>query len=703
MCRSMGIVMKIKNFWQQSKADDKMRKVMILIVICLCSLFLEIFVFNFRHWASVNNEVVSINPTRLGTGYIDNGNGTYTIGEGNLDISLENIDRILSNACIDINILNLNENENVSITVWQSVTDESHKMYYGLPEREIWTNEARSTYMTYHLYGKCTALNVVPVLNIGRIVSFEIKLNPVIPIFFSWERVLAVFLSLIFVYLLRPASALHKITYNSLNYRNKNFLIVIFFVFQAFVCWKMTTINPVFQWERGDNQQQYQKLTEAFVEGSFSLLDEPTESLKQMENPYDYDYRQIVMSESGEWYKWDHAYYEGKYYVYFGVVPVVLFYLPVYLITGAHLANHTMVFITSLLFLLGLIGVFDELIKKWFHKISVAVWFLLMELVIAGSGVIYITKRPDLYTVPIFLGLAFGLLGFWCFLKAGQEEKVSSRHIVWGSLFTALIAGCRPQLFVFVSFFIILFACKLFDVKQRNKAEIKEIAISFLMPMIMVAVLLMLYNYIRFGSVLDFGANYNLTFNDMRRRGWVWDRLSLGILAYLWQPLKTTLKYPFVEAIYFNTQYMGITILEATYGGVFMVCPFAWFSFLPFFFKKQLREKKKVPWWLAICSFAMAIIIVVVDTEMSGILMRYFGDFRLFIMLASAISVCMICEHKKVRGSVLERAVIWMLIICLFVEVGYQGMTFFLDTGESLRECRTDLYSHYKSIIAFWM
>ena len=33
-------------------------------------------------------------------------------------------------------------------------------------------------------------------------------------------------------------------------------------------------------------------------------------------------------------YKWDRAFYNGKYYCYFGIVPALVFYLPYYLVTG---------------------------------------------------------------------------------------------------------------------------------------------------------------------------------------------------------------------------------------------------------------------------------------------------------------------------------------------------------------------------------
>ena len=51
----------------------------------------------------------------------------------------------------------------------------------------------------------------------------------------------------------------------------------------------------------------------------------------------------------------------------------------------------------------------------------------------------------------------------------------------------------------------------------------------YIVPFIMVGIVLMFYNYIRFGSFLDFGANYNLTTNDMTKRGFKIDRTFLGL------------------------------------------------------------------------------------------------------------------------------------------------------------------------------
>jgi len=674
------------------------RKIGMIFVIVLG---IELFFFNFRHWESLGNSEVSDMHLTLGSGYVAHRDGTYTIGEGSLDIDIEGLNCNLKTACIEISVLNGVEGEARSVLVRQYVTDESHKIFYGLPERELWKNEKRSSYITYHLYGKCTGLKIVPELFAGQEISLSIILNPVIPLFLSIERMTAMLLLVAGIALLRPSSVLHRISYFKLGGKLKAAGMLVFFMAHICLFFYLTNVNPYFREERGDNQRQYQELAESLKKGSFFLAEEPPLALTEMENPYDYDYRNQVMNEAGTWYKWDHAYYEGKYYVYFGVIPAVLFYLPYYLITGTHLHNNMLIFVLALLYLAGILGIIDRIIKKWFPQTSLAVWFMMTELTLLGSGAIYMTKRPDLYTVPILSGLVFGVLGLWCFLLADERGKLSLRYLALGALFTALIAGCRPQLFLFVVFSFVLFGKYVISIEMLKKK--KTAVLAYVLPMLGVAVLLMYYNYSRFGSVFDFGANYNLTFNDMRRRGWEWDRIPLGIAAYLFWPVRTQVQFPFVEANYFSSQYMGVTIQEATYGGIYSAHLFAWFSLLPVIFHRQMKRGRKQPWLFSVAGLLIAGIVIAADTNMSGILQRYFSDFSIFIMLSAAVAVLLVLSHEEVAGSILERMIIWGLLIALGTEALYQGMIFFLDTGEALKDLRPDLYSHFKYITAFWL
>ena len=86
-----------------------------------------------------------------------------------------------------------------------------------------------------------------------------------------------------------------------------------------------------------------------FEKGKLYLNEEPPDTVKNMENPYDTLLRDYLCNESGESYYVDYAYYNGKYYVYFGALPVLLLFLPYYIITGTHL---------SILGVISVIGIF---------------------------------------------------------------------------------------------------------------------------------------------------------------------------------------------------------------------------------------------------------------------------------------------------------------------------------------------------------
>ena len=74
------------------------------------------------------------------------------------------------------------------------------------------------------------------------------------------------------------------------------------------------------------------ELVDAFRAGQVSLLDTPSEELLSMENPYDWSARSAL----GVSAKWDHLLFEGKYYSYYGLAPVLILFLPYNLLTGLY-------------------------------------------------------------------------------------------------------------------------------------------------------------------------------------------------------------------------------------------------------------------------------------------------------------------------------------------------------------------------------
>ena len=87
----------------------------------------------------------------------------------------------------------------------------------------------------------------------------------------------------------------------------------------------LMTLCPKFNGEIPEHRDQYERMAESLLHGHLYLeYDDIDPKLLAMEDPYDKKTRE----ELGVNFHWDHAFYKGKYYMYFGVVPVFLLFLP---------------------------------------------------------------------------------------------------------------------------------------------------------------------------------------------------------------------------------------------------------------------------------------------------------------------------------------------------------------------------------------
>ena len=97
---------------------------------------------------------------------------------------------------------------------------------------------------------------------------------------------------------------------------------------------------------------------DAFMKGQLHLDWQPDEKLLVLENPYDISARQDID------YLWDRAFYNGKYYSYFGITPIVTIIYPFYFISGIIAAPLLIQFIYMLVFSIF----FPKLLMLLFNK-----------------------------------------------------------------------------------------------------------------------------------------------------------------------------------------------------------------------------------------------------------------------------------------------------------------------------------------------
>ena len=204
------------------------------------------------------------------------------------------------------------------------------------------------------------------------------------------------------------------------------------------------TSRPDRHWrEWGAQEKQYEALAVSMAEGKLWLPETVPDSLLTLDNPYDPARRAAASAQSGDAYPVDVALYEGHYYVYFGIVPELLFFLPFRLMTGHTLPTWVPVLFCAVLTVPGAFLLVRELSGGEKRKEKIRAerhpgWTLFGTAVfLASSGLPFLAAFPSTYTMPVVAALCLGVWGLNAWMR---------RHYVAGSVLLSLIIGCRPQM-----------------------------------------------------------------------------------------------------------------------------------------------------------------------------------------------------------------------------------------------------------------
>ena len=279
--------------------------------------------------------------------------------------------------------------------------------------------------------------------------------NGTIPFHFRAGRFVVLWAAVFGMLLLKKDSRLHQISFDAQDTRGRQKRLVVVLGFTAILlagAFFFVRINPACRQNLAVHHAQYQELAEALSEGKVSVGD-AEEALLAMKNPYD----TIALQAAGIGYRADYAYYNGKYYVYFGIVPVLLLYLPYYLLTGGALQNYVAVFVFFAGFIIAAAGFVYELMKRYFKEQPFYLWAVGTGMLVGSYSMFYLLIRPDLYHVPIVASAMFATGGLWLYLAGLNRPKKAVGLYAFGSFCMALTAGCRPQFILFAALAVVLF------------------------------------------------------------------------------------------------------------------------------------------------------------------------------------------------------------------------------------------------------
>ena len=470
-------------------------------------------------------------------------------------------------------------------------------------------------------------------------------------------------------------------------------------------CSRVSFTAHINDWQRDAPDSQYGSLAHSLLNGRLDLMVDPPESLNAMDNPFD----TALRAEQAPDALWDVGYYQGRYYVYFGVVPCLLFQLPFEALTGIQdLPNAVGMVAAALLYLAAVFGAVHQAARRWFPQASAAMVLLCSVGCTACSPLYYLLMRSAVYEYAILCGAAFVMTALWQWLCASNTDPAHRGrlmlHLALGSLCMALVAGCRPQMEVF-SFLVVPIFWERY-VKQKRlftREGLAELAV-FLIPVMLVAAGLMWYNAARFGSVFDFGANYNLTSNDMTRRGFKLGRIAPALFTGLLSLPVVRAVFPYLDGAKMATNFAGVTITEVFYGGVFACIPMLWsFAVLP---ALKTRARQKPGLTGVVCwTLAASVMLVIVDCEMAGVLYRYLSDFLPVMLFAAAL--CWLLAEQALQNRTdafcrLQKPLRVAAVCTAAVGIVYNFCVFFA-AEPYLYGQNPGLYQTMSRLVQFWM
>lgn len=289
----------------------------------------------------------------------------------------------------------------------------------------------------------------------------------------------------------------------------------------------------------------YIRQFDAWMKGQIAL-DLPVDpKLEALENPYDPSDRH----EAGASFYWDYAFYNGQYYSYFGIAPILCVHAPTYALTGKLPDIPMTCLILAIAAVVMTALAYREVVLRFIPKPNFWVFLMGLAGVVSASGVYLGVLCSDMYYVAVLSAQVFSMAFVFLAVRAMGEGKLWVRMVllVLAALALTLTVWSRPTvalMCVAVFPFFIEFLCK---IRRETLKEGILTVCAFAVPLMMGAAAVMIYNAARFSSPFDFGSAYQLTVSDVSLNTLDGSLLFSAFFSYFLCPAWQTQAFPYIE------------------------------------------------------------------------------------------------------------------------------------------------------------
>ena len=448
----------------------------------------------------------------------------------------------------------------------------------------------------------------------------------------------------------------------------------------------------------------YDLIAEGFRSGHLYIPVPPPPELLARPNPFDW-------SNSNLWFL-DASLYKGHYYLYWAPLPALLLLaVKTVLRIKEVVGDQYVVFASYTLILIAGALVIARMARRLFPDLPAGMTLAATAALAFTTPTTFMLATPGIYQAAIaaaqaflLLGLVFGFDAVWA---ASEAPPPRWRLLAAGSCWAAAIA-CRVSAVLPASVFVLLTAFFSSTFSSTSPAipgrlRWRRAAASACWlggPVALTLAGLAVYNKLRFDSWTEVGVKYQLNvFPFVTSRAY----LPLNIFSYLFRPVGTSCRFPFVSALYDigARGFLQGTVFPPGYSthepeaGLFVTSPWTWLVLAALFFAGRgcvrwwrspdrtipLDQRRRTEIWCVASFAALTLLMPVVFLAAFSTTMRYLADFSTGAALLAVWGGWSMLG--AVRGRWSRRAVVALLVslavatvligLLLGVE-GYDGM-----------------------------
>ena len=432
-----------------------------------------------------------------------------------------------------------------------------------------------------------------------------------------------------------------------------------------------------------EGNQISKELVDAFEHHQVNLLEEPSEDLLKLDNPYEYVKRDAEVGSGN--FLWDHCFYNGKYYSYYGIGPVLALFLPYHLITGYYFPSGWATLMFSLIGILFLTKIYLAVIEKKFRDLptnTVTAGLITLQL---SSGIMFSAARPLFYELAIASGFMCVAIGAYLLMTSNilWDGKISYVRLGFASFFLGYAVLCRPTLAVYCIAALFFFAGGLkkaldgLEKRQKTRTFFKYAAVA-LVPLGIIALGQMTYNYLRFDNPLDFGIQYSLTINDFTHAEFHWKYVLINMYAYLFNmPHFTPRKFTYLASSAERFGINGYTFFDdagknlVSVGIIYRALPMFAYLFSGKALQRVEKKKRVLPILLIGVTCILMPLAIIFSSWESGYAVRYNADFS-WQMVIGALVVAFTL-YKSIKSESTKKLVdlifTFSTVVCVYVNI----------------------------------